>query len=71
MGKINIETDMSMIRTLMVDQRFSLVGFIRGKRYGNGDWQFDFQGSEPGTVGRSSLESVVEEVRAPLRVTHG
>ena len=63
MGKFEMETDVSKVRTLMVDQRFSSAGFIRGTRQENGDWRFEFLDSRPGTNGWHFLERVTGQIR--------
>lgn len=66
MGNFEMETDVSKVRTLMVDQKLSSAGFIRGARHENGDWRFEFPDSEPGTVGWDFLERVTGQIRKLL-----
>jgi hypothetical protein len=61
MGNFEIETDVSKVRTLMVDQRLS-AGFIRGMRQEDGDWRFEFPDSKPGTNGCHFLERVTGQI---------
>jgi len=42
------------------------LGLIRGTRLENGEWRFEFPGSEPNTPGRVFLESVAAEMRTLL-----
>jgi len=65
-GKFEMETDVSKVRTLMVDERFSNAGFIRGTRLENGECRFEFPYSEPHTTGRLFLESVAAEMTTLL-----
>lgn len=60
-GKFEVETDKSRIRTLMVEQQKTKMGFLRAKRQ-EGDWRFEFPDSKPGTVGWHFLEGVTCQI---------
>lgn len=65
---LQIETDASKIKTLIVDQKLTEMGFILGKRQKNGNWLFEFPRSQPGTVGWSFLDMVARNICKFLRV---
>jgi hypothetical protein len=65
-GKFQVETDKSRLRTLMVDQHLTGMGFLRAARV-EGGWQFEFPCSKPGTIGWSFLESVTAQIKMLLQ----
>jgi hypothetical protein len=69
-GKFETDTDKAKVRSLMVDGEFGCAGFLRITRR-NGVLQFEFPGSEPGTVGRGLLESVTGEIKKLLQANAG
>jgi len=62
-GEFQVETDKSKARSLMVDQHFTSMGFLRARRH-DGEWPFEFPDS--GGIGRKYLESVAGEIKMLL-----
>lgn len=69
-GKFGIETDVSRLRTLILDQHFRFRGILRATRH-NGEWLFEFPGSSPGTIGWLFLESVAGQIKMLLHSDMG
>jgi len=69
-GSLEIETDKSKIRTLMVEKHFSEMGFLRVIRY-NGDLLFEFPDTSAGTVSWEFLESVAEQIKKQFHAGTG
>jgi hypothetical protein len=61
-GKFGIETDVSRLRTLILEQHFRFRGILRATRH-NGEWLFGFPDSSPGTIGWLFLESVAGDIK--------
>jgi hypothetical protein len=66
-GEFEIETDKSMVRTLMVDRRLTYMGILRMTRR-DGDWRFYAPFSEPGRIGYLYLQWIVGLIREVLAV---
>jgi len=69
-GKFEIEADVSRLRTLMVDQKFTSTGFLRATRR-NGELLFEFPDSSPGTIGWLFLKSVTDQIKKLLHADTG
>jgi len=65
-GISQVETDKSRLRTLVVDQHYTTMGFLRATRQ-DGGWRFEFPDSQPGTIGWLFLELVVAQIKELLQ----